>query len=78
MPFAQHGTAKRGRSTVTKVHLCYFIPVPHPVFQCWMVTETENGTFSPSVILGSELKRIALPYLFASVVVLLFFGHRRT
>lgn len=77
MPFAQHGTAKRAGSTVSKVHLCHFIPVPHPVFQCWMVTETENGTFFPSVILGSELKRIVLPDLFTSLVVLLFWGHRR-
>lgn len=77
MPFAQHGIAKRARSTVSKVHLFHFIPVPHPVFQCWMVIETENGTFFPSVILGSELKRIVLPGLFASLVVLLFCGHRR-
>lgn len=74
MPSAQHATTKRARSKVSKVHLCHFIPVPHPVFQCWMVTE--NGTFSPSVILRSELKRIALPDLFASLVVLLFCGHR--
>lgn len=78
MPSANHATAKRARSKVSKVHLCHFIPVPHPVFQCWMVTETENGTFFPSVILGSELKRIVLPDLFVSLVVLLSCGQRMT
>lgn len=65
MPSAQHATAKRAGSKVLKVNLHHFIPVACSAFQRWMVTDTWDGAFLPTVTLGHNsdtwTKRIIPP-----------------